>query len=72
MSRIQYFFLSSVDLFYYIILQLKIVDIHSGEIIGHNHRMAIETLHLITLYAILTAHFEFSIHKESMSLNVMN
>ena len=34
--------------------------------------MAIETLHLISLYAISAAHFEFSIHEENMSLNVMN
>ena len=34
--------------------------------------MAIETLHLLSLYAILTAHFEISIREENMSLNVMN
>ena len=32
--------------------------------------MPIETLHLISLYAISAAHFEFSIREENMSLNV--
>ena len=35
--------------------------------------MAIETLHLISSYAISVAHFEIqSIREEKMSLNVMN
>ena len=34
--------------------------------------MAIETLHLISLCGISTAHFEFSIREENMLLNVMN
>ena len=34
--------------------------------------MARETRHLISLYAISVAHFEFSIHEENMSLNVMD
>ena len=32
--------------------------------------MAIETFHLISLYAISAAHFEFSIRGENMPLNV--
>ena len=33
--------------------------------------MAKETLHLVSLYAISAAHFEFSIHAENISLDVM-
>ena len=48
------------------------VDSHSGQIlVGHN-RVAIETLHLISLYAISGARFGFSIREENISLNVMN
>ena len=34
--------------------------------------MAIETLYLISLYAISSAHFEFSVREDNISLDVTN